>query len=80
MLPEWAKDEALTGKRGFQGGHLLARLAPGASATEATSALQTLADNSPLAAQVPEAIKAHAGKDKFTEVRLSPLSERVSDE
>jgi putative ABC transport system permease protein len=73
MLPEWAKDEALTGKRGFQGGYLLARLSPGASATEVTAALQTMADNSPLAAQVPKEIKAHAGKDKFTEIRLSPL-------
>lgn len=80
LLPEWAKDEALTGQRGFQGGYLLLKLAPGASAEEVTQALQTLADNSPLAAKVPEPIKAHAGKDKFVEVKLSPLRDAYLDD
>jgi putative ABC transport system permease protein len=73
LLPEWAKDEALTGQRGFQGGYLLLKLAPGAEVSEVTRALQALTDNSPLAARVPEPIKAHAGKDKFSEVKLTPL-------
>ncbi|HEX6637964.1 MAG TPA: ABC transporter permease [Steroidobacteraceae bacterium] len=73
LLPEWAEDEALTGQRGFSGGYLLARLAPGASVDEVTAGLQELADHSPLAALVPEPVKAHAGRDKFTEVKLSPL-------
>lgn len=79
LLPEWAEDEALTGQRGFSGGYLLARLAPGADVQEVTAALQTLAENSPLAAQVPEAIKAHAGKDKFSQIALSPLREDYLD-
>ena len=79
LLPEWAKDEALTGRRGFSGGYLLAKLAPGASVSEVTAALQTMADNSPLAAQVPEVIKAHAGKDKFAEIKLAPLREEYLD-
>jgi putative ABC transport system permease protein len=73
LLPEWAKDEALTGRRGYSGGYLLARLAPGAKVSEVTAALQIMADNSPLAAQVPEVIKAHAGEDRFTEIKLAPL-------
>lgn len=80
LLPEWAKDEALTGKRGFQGGYLLLKLAPGASADEVGRALQALADNSPLAAKVPGPIKDHAGKDKFTEVKLVPLGDSYLDD
>lgn len=80
MLPAWAKEEALTGKMGFSGGYLLLKLAPGASANEVTKGLQSLADHSPLAALVPEPIKAHAGKDKFTEVKLSPLGEAYLDD
>lgn len=80
MLPPWAKEEALTGKMGFSGGYLLLELAPGGSVTEVTAGLQSLADHSPLAARVPEPIKAHAGEDKFTEVRLSPLGEAYLDD
>jgi putative ABC transport system permease protein len=80
MLPAWARDEALTGSRGFSGGYLLMRLAPGASVEEVTTALQALADDSPLARQVPEPIKAHAGKDRFTDVKLSPLGEAYLDD
>ena len=79
MLPPWAKDEALTGSMGFSGGYLLMKLAPGTSSRELTASLQTLADNSPLARLVPEPVKAHAGKDKFTEVKLSPLGEAYLD-
>lgn len=80
LLPEWAEDEALTGRRGFSGGYLLLRLAPGASVDEVTAGLQALVDHSPLAAMVPEPIKAHAGRDKFSEVKLTPLREAYLDQ
>jgi hypothetical protein len=79
ILTPWAKDEALHGQFGFQGGYLLVKLAPGTSATEVTAALQTLADNSPLAAQVPEIIRQRAGKDRFAEIKLSPLRHAYMD-
>jgi hypothetical protein len=80
MLPSWSRDEALHGERRFSGGYLLLKLAPGASVDEVNAGLQALADNSPLAARVPEPIKAHAGKDKFTEVKLSPLRAAYLDD
>lgn len=73
LLPPWAESEALTGQRGFSGGYLLLKLAPGASVNAVTAGLQELVDHSPLAALVPEPIKAHAGSDKFSEVKLTPL-------
>ena len=44
-----------------------------------TAALQKLAEASPLAARVPESVKAHAGKDRFVEVKLSPLHDAYLD-
>jgi putative ABC transport system permease protein len=73
LLPKWAKDEALLGTIGYQGGYLLARVAPGASVDDITRSLQELGEKSPLVARVPDSVKAHAGKDKFVEVKLSPL-------
>jgi cell division protein FtsX len=79
LLPKWAKEQALVGTTAFQGGYLLVRLAPGASVSEVTAALQTLSDNSPLVARVPEFVKAHAGKDKFAVIRLARLREAYMD-
>jgi hypothetical protein len=79
LLPPWAKSEALLGELGFQGGYLLVRLAPQASPAEVTAAIQHIADNSPLAARVPEPIKAHAGEGKFVEVQLAPLRDAYMD-
>jgi putative ABC transport system permease protein len=79
LLPKWAKEEALAGNIGYQGGYLLARLAPEASVEAVTAAIQALADESPLAARVPESIKAHAGKDKFAVMQLSPLRDAYLD-
>lgn len=80
MLPTWTKNEALTGSMGFSGGYLLVKLSPGASPDEVTAGLQALADDSPLAKLVPEPVKAHAGKDKFTEIRLKPLRDSYLDD
>lgn len=80
LLPPWAESEALTGQMGFSGGYLLLKLAPGASVEQVTAGLQDLADHSPLAAAVPEPIKAHAGRDKFSEVKLTPLREAYLDD
>ena len=80
LLPPWAKEESLTGRMGFQGGYLLMKLSPGASPEAVTAGLQTQADHSPLAALVPEPIKAHAGEDKFTEVKIMPLGEAYLDD
>jgi putative ABC transport system permease protein len=80
LLPPWAESEALTGQMGFSGGYLLLKLAPGASVETVTRGLQDLVDHSPLAAAVPEPIKAHAGADKFSEVKLTPLREAYLDD
>lgn len=80
LLPPWAENEALTGQMGFSGGYLMLKLAPGASLEEVTAGLQDLVDHSPLAALVPAPIKAHAGRDKFAEVKLTPLREAYLDD
>jgi putative ABC transport system permease protein len=80
LLPKWAKEAALVGNNGYQGGYLLARLAPDASVKEVTAALQARVDNSPLAAQVPESVKAHAGSEKFAVMKLAPLRDAYMDD
>lgn len=80
LLPPWAESEALTGQMGFSGGYLILKLAPGASLENVTAGLQDLVDHSPLVAVVPEPIKAHAGRDKFSEVKLTPLREAYLDD
>jgi putative ABC transport system permease protein len=80
ILPPWAKNEALYGEMGFQGGYLLVRLRADASVDQVTATLQKLADDSPLAARVPEIVRQRAGKDKFVVIKLSPLTDAYMDD
>jgi putative ABC transport system permease protein len=80
LLPKWAKEQALVGTTGYQGGYLLVRLSPGASVSEVTATLQTVSESSPLVARVPDSVKAHAGTDKFSVLRLAPLREAYMDD
>lgn len=80
LLPKWAKEAALVGNSAYQGGYLLAQLAPGASVEDVTAALQARVDDSPLVARVPESVKLHAGSEKFAVMKLSPLRDAYMDD